>query len=66
MKTLIALAAHQAQTRKQFESPIAEFGLVREKISQMTVDCFAAESAVWMVAPLHRFRVRGIIRWKRP
>jgi acyl-CoA dehydrogenase family protein 9 len=29
---------------------IAEFGLVREKIAQMTVDCFAAESAVWMVA----------------
>jgi acyl-CoA dehydrogenase family member 9 len=50
MKTLIALASAQAQTRKQFNQPIAEFGLVREKISQMTVDCFAAESAVWMVA----------------
>jgi acyl-CoA dehydrogenase family protein 9 len=50
MKTLIALATQQAQTRKQFGSPIARFGLVREKISQMTVDCFAAESAVWMVA----------------
>jgi acyl-CoA dehydrogenase family protein 9 len=50
MKTLIALAAQQARTRKQFETPIAEFGLVREKISQMTIDCFAAESAVWMVA----------------
>ena len=50
MKTLIALAAQQAQTRKQFGSPIAEFGLVREKIAQMTVDCFAAESVVWMVA----------------
>src|ERR1700693_847858 len=50
MKTLIAHATHQAQSRKQFDTPIAEFGLVREKISQMTVDCFAAESAVWMVA----------------
>ena len=50
MKTLIALAAQQAQTRKQFGAPIAEFGLVREKISQMAVDCFAAESVVWMVA----------------
>jgi acyl-CoA dehydrogenase family protein 9 len=50
MKTLIALATQQAQSRKQFETPIAEFGLVREKISQMTVDCFAAESVVWMVA----------------
>jgi acyl-CoA dehydrogenase family protein 9 len=50
MKTLIALATQQAGTRRQFETPIAEFGLVREKISQMTVDCFAAESVVWMVA----------------
>jgi acyl-CoA dehydrogenase family member 9 len=50
MKTLIALSSAQAQTRKQFEHPIAEFGAIREKISQMTVDCFAAESAVYMVA----------------
>jgi acyl-CoA dehydrogenase family protein 9 len=50
MKALIALATQQAQTRKQFETPIAEFGLVREKIAQMTIDCFAAESVVWMVA----------------
>ena len=50
MKTLIKLATAQAQERKQFGKSIAEFGLVREKIAQMTVDCFAAESAVWMVA----------------
>jgi acyl-CoA dehydrogenase family member 9 len=50
MKTLIAHATQQAQSRKQFATPIAEFGLVREKIAQMTIDCFAAESVVWMVA----------------
>src|SRR3984957_201478 len=50
MKALIAHAAQQAQARKQFGTSIADFGLVREKISQMTIDCFAAESAVWMVA----------------
>jgi alkylation response protein AidB-like acyl-CoA dehydrogenase len=50
MKALLALAAQQAGTRRQFDVPIAEFGLVREKISQMTLDCFAAESVVWMVA----------------
>ncbi len=52
MKTLIRLATAQAKERKQFGQPIAEFGLVREKIAQMSVDCFAAESAVWMVAHL--------------
>ena len=50
MKALIKLATAQALDRKQFGRPIAEFGLVREKIAQMMVDCFAAESAVWMVA----------------
>lgn len=52
MRSLIRLAGAQAKERKQFGQPIAEFGLVREKIAQMTVDCFAAESAVWMVAQL--------------
>jgi len=50
MKTLIQLSIAQAKDRKQFGKPIAEFGLVREKIAQMSIDCFAAESAVWMVA----------------
>jgi len=50
MKTLLALATQQAQARKQFGEPIADFGLIREKLSQMTVECFAAESVVWMVA----------------
>ena len=35
---------------QDFEFRLAEFGLVREKIAQMTVDCFAAESTVWMIA----------------
>src|SRR3546814_19991771 len=50
MKSLIKLASAQAKDCKQFERPIAEFGLVREKIAQMAEACFAAESAVWMVA----------------
>jgi alkylation response protein AidB-like acyl-CoA dehydrogenase len=50
MKTLITLASKQALARKQFGQSIAEFGLVRAKLAQMTIDCFAAESVVWMVA----------------
>jgi alkylation response protein AidB-like acyl-CoA dehydrogenase len=50
MKALIRLATQQAKDRKQFGKSILEYGLVREKIAQMTVDCFAAESAVWMLA----------------
>lgn len=50
MKSLIRLSTAQAQERRQFGKPIAEFGLVREKIAQMAVDCFVAESTVFMVA----------------
>jgi alkylation response protein AidB-like acyl-CoA dehydrogenase len=50
MKTCIALASKQSLERKQFGQSIAEFGMIKKKISEMTVDCFAAESAVWMVA----------------
>jgi alkylation response protein AidB-like acyl-CoA dehydrogenase len=50
MKTLIRLATKQATERRQFGQAIASFGLVREKIAQMMVDCFAAESTVWMLA----------------
>jgi acyl-CoA dehydrogenase family member 9 len=50
MRALIRKVIAQAQDRKQFGKSIAEFGLVREKIAQMAVDCFATESAVWMVA----------------
>lgn len=50
MKTLIRMASKQAQARRQFGRPIAQFGLIRKKLAQMAVDCFAAESVVWMVA----------------
>jgi len=50
MKTCIALAAKQAMERKQFGRSIAEFGLIKKKIADMTVDCFAAESAVRIVS----------------
>jgi len=52
MKRCIELAAKQADERKQFGRKIAEFGLIKEKIAQMSIDCFAAESAVSMVAGL--------------
>lgn len=50
MKISIKRAAQHARDRKQFGRSISEFGLVKEKLAQMTVDCFAAESAVMMIA----------------
>lgn len=50
MKGVIALAAQHARDRKQFGKPIAEFGMVKQKLGSMMVDCYAAESAVNLVA----------------
>jgi acyl-CoA dehydrogenase family member 9 len=52
MKRLIRAAVEQARQRVQFGKPIATFGLVQQKIAQMVVDCYAAESVVAMVAGL--------------
>lgn len=52
MKRLIKLATQQAKGRVQFGKPISDFGLIKQKVGQMVVDCYATESAVAMVAGL--------------
>ncbi len=52
MKRLIRLATAQAKGRVQFGKPISEFGLIKQKVGQMVVDCYATEAAVSMVAGL--------------
>ncbi|MCC6334852.1 MAG: acyl-CoA dehydrogenase family protein [Myxococcales bacterium] len=49
MKRMIALATKQAKERVQFGKPIAEFGLVKQKLGNMMVDCYVTESAVNLV-----------------
>ncbi|MEZ4269738.1 MAG: acyl-CoA dehydrogenase family protein [Myxococcota bacterium] len=52
MKRLISLSAAQATERKQFGKAIGEFGLIKQKVGHMVVDCYASESAVTAVAAL--------------
>jgi alkylation response protein AidB-like acyl-CoA dehydrogenase len=52
MKRLIQLATRQANERVQFGRSIREFGLIKQKVGQMIVDCYAAESVVTLVAAL--------------
>ncbi len=52
MKRLIALASAHAAERKQFGQPIIEYGMIKDKIGQMVIDCYVAESMVTMVAGL--------------
>lgn len=52
MKKLIALSTAQANGRVQFGKKISEFGLVKKKVGEMVVNCYAAESVVSLVAGL--------------
>ena len=52
MKHLIGLSTKQANERSQFGKRIREFGLIKQKIGHMVVDCYASEATVHMVAAL--------------
>ncbi len=52
MKKLIQLSTAQANSRIQFGKKISEFGLVKKKVGEMVIDCYAAESVVALVAGL--------------
>ena len=52
MKHLIELSSKQAKAREQFGKPVAEYGLIKQKIGHMVVECYATEATVNMVAAL--------------
>lgn len=52
MKRLIGLCTAQAKGRVQFGKSISEYGLIKKKVGEMVVDCYAAESVVSLVAGL--------------
>ena len=50
MKYMIECATKQAKQRKQFDQPISNFGLIKQKVGKMVVNTYAAEACVNMVA----------------
>lgn len=46
-KRIIAMSAAYAQERQQFGVPIASFGMIREKLAEMAIRTYAAESATY-------------------
>ena len=49
---MIKLAVEHATQRKQFKTRIADFEMIREKISEMTAHTYVLESMVYMTAGL--------------
>jgi alkylation response protein AidB-like acyl-CoA dehydrogenase len=52
MKSLIEMTTKQCKERTQFGKPIAEYGLIKQKVGHMIVECYATESVVSMVSGL--------------
>ena len=52
MKRLIELATRQANERKTFGQPVASYGLIKEKVGRMIIDCYTSEAVVTMVGGL--------------
>ncbi|MDK9709091.1 MAG: acyl-CoA dehydrogenase family protein [Desulforhopalus sp.] len=62
MKYALAEAARYANERKQFNTPIASFGAIREKLADVTALAFASESVVYRLAGMIDARLAGIDR----
>jgi acyl-CoA dehydrogenase family protein 9 len=52
MKHLIELSTQQANERKTFGKAISSYGLIKEKVGHMIVDCYTSEAVVTMVGGL--------------
>jgi acyl-CoA dehydrogenase family protein 9 len=51
-KSVFRHAVEHATTRKQFGKPIAEFGLIKDKLGRVAAELFAAESMVYLTCGL--------------
>lgn len=50
LKRIIKMVVEHAQTRKQFNTKLADFGLIQEKISRMTMIAYVMESMAYLTA----------------
>ncbi len=52
-KELVRMAIEHARERKQFRRPIADFGMIREKLGRMASWAYAVDAAVYLTSGLH-------------
>ncbi|WP_224749455.1 acyl-CoA dehydrogenase family protein [Polycladospora coralii] len=59
-KRIIEVSAKYANERKQFNIPIAKFGLIREKIANMSIKTFAGESMYYRIGGMFEQGLEGV------
>lgn len=58
-KDVLAISLKYAKQRKAFGSPIADFGAIQHKLTEMAIRTYAAESIAWRVVGLIQNRLSG-------
>jgi len=64
-KRVLATCLAYAKERKAFGSPIAAFGAIQQKLAEMAIRIFAAESVSWRTVGLVESRLRHF-SWEAP
>jgi alkylation response protein AidB-like acyl-CoA dehydrogenase len=64
-KRVLATCLKYAKDRKAFGSSISEFGAIQQKLAEMALRIYAAESIVWRSVGLVESRLRGF-SWDQP
>jgi alkylation response protein AidB-like acyl-CoA dehydrogenase len=64
-KKVLATCIKYAKDRKAFGSSIAEFGAIQQKLAEMAIRIYAAESIVWRSVGLVESRLHGF-SWDQP
>lgn len=52
LRYLLSYAAEHCRSRHQFGHPLGDFGLVRSKLAQLTLNLYAAETGTYYLASL--------------
>lgn len=60
VKRVLEISAAYANQRKQFQVPIAKFGLIQEKFANMAIKAYALESMVYRIAGLFEDGLEGV------
>lgn len=59
-KRALELSAQYANQRKQFQVPIAKFGLIQEKLADMAIKTYALDSMVYRIAGMFEDGLDGV------
>ncbi|HEY8387816.1 MAG TPA: acyl-CoA dehydrogenase family protein, partial [Parasegetibacter sp.] len=65
-KRALAISAEYANTREQFQQPIAKFGAIQEKIARMSIESWVCDTSLYRVAKWIDDKEKELLNSGRP